>query len=578
MSFYSQVPIHVLTYPYSVTKEANESQLEEIKSYARLVRSGVTTLDRIKVYFCGQPEAGKTTLAHVLSGRLTELKVDDNILKTRTRGIVVSNIKLANGAEYSFWDFAGQIDYHVHHDMFMFPEGAIFVVLVDLRASADERRQHATYWLQYILTQCPSSVKPNILVVATHADQADAAMFPVFSVEIHVSLLIADLITLFGNHVAFVTTDAILLNCTEAGSSGLTRVQDEIEAARIRFTAENPAPTPLICKKMIDELAKLREQGTKIMTMEQFGEAMHLLVDDSELFVLAAKHLHSIGEIYIGHGPKLEGTVIVDIPWLCHDVFGWLFSPQDQLQAHDKLDLLRFHRLAEQGPVPADEIPTIGTKLAPEVTTLDVLELFELCYGFELEGAMYYVFPSLLRTHRAELLWGPHPAFDAHVGLRFVCTDATRMLPPGFFQRVQIRSRLDIGPRFTGTDLNGASIWMNGTLCQSDGVQACIQLSADERSIFVHVRASTEDLKPMRKMLQSIVRVIQLVCQSSPGLTFDVEHSSVVDLQTYHSEPFTYKQEAVIDARDRNRRNIMTSDGHVDQLQAVLGFDVPGKY
>ena len=406
-----------------ITKESNESQLDDIRGYARLVKTGITTLDRIKVYFCGQPEAGKTTLAHALAGRLSEINLTEDVLMSRTRGIAVFNVKLANGAEYSFWDFAGQIDYHVHHDLFMFPEGAIFVVLIDLRCSDEERKKHATYWMQYITTQCPHNVRPNVLIAATHADQADPAMFPVFSIDVHVSLLIIDLMTTFGNSVTFVTTDAILLNCTDAASDSLTRVHDEIEAVRLRFTAETPATTPLICKQIIDALAELKAGGVRMLTWEKYCEAMRPICEDRELLALATKHLHHIGEVYVGQTGRLGGTVIVDIPWLSHDVLGWLFCPRDMLQVHQRLKLLRFHQLAEQGSVKADDIPTSDLQLDSAVTTLDILEAFELCYGFEQDGAKHYVFPSLLRNQMPSNLWGPHAAFDAHIGLRFYCTD-----------------------------------------------------------------------------------------------------------------------------------------------------------
>ena len=574
----SRTPTHSLDHSiYSVTTDTNESQLEDIRGYARLIETGITTLDRIKVYFCGQPEAGKTTLAHALAGRLTERAPADDALTTRTRGISVFTVKLANGAEYSFWDFAGQADYHVHHDLFMFPEGAIFVVLIDLRQTDDERQQHATYWLQYILTQCPRNVRPNVMIVATHADQADPAQFADFGMDVHVSLMLIDLMTAFGKSVNFVTSDAVLLNCQDSSSAALTRVHDEIEAARLRFTAEKPAPTPLICKQLIDALTELRRQGERVLTWGQYSAAMHSATEDAELLTLATKHLHHIGEVYMGQYGRLPGIVIIDIPWLCHDVLGRMFSPADILQAHSKEALMRFHRLAEQGPVRIDDVPVAELLLGSATMTLQLLESFELCYGFVQDGVEHYVFPSLLQTHMAPQLWMHDDAFDAHLGLRFVSNDPTRMLPPGFFQRVQVRARLDIGPQFTSNPSQFDAIWMNGTLCQAEGVQACLQLSGDGRSIYAHARGTSGELKLVRKMMQRIIRIVQVVCQNSPGLSLDVEHSSWTDLKSYRPEPYTYHQELIICGRERSRHNILSTEGRIDALQMILAFDIPGK-
>ena len=99
------------------------------------------------------------------------------------------------------------------------------------------------------------------------------------------------------------------------------------------------------------------------------------------------------------------------------------------------------------------------------IETLDVLEIFELCYGFDQDGVKMYVFPSLLRTEPSETAWAKNEVFDTHLGLVFSCKSATTMIPPGFFQRLQVRIRLEIGPKFTAGGKQSDSIWFNGTTC-----------------------------------------------------------------------------------------------------------------
>ena len=78
-------------------------------------------------------------------------------------------------------------------------------------------------------------------------------------------------------------------------------------------------------------------------------------------------------------------------------------------------------------------------------------------------------------------------------------------------------------------------------------------------------------------MLHRVVQVIQDVSKFSPGLELDIHHLSSIELGKYARElPYSFDQSAIIDARLRERKRVMTSDGHVELLQDLLAFDSEG--
>ena len=531
------------------------------------------------MYFCGQPEAGKTTLARALANISIKLPDEINSLKMRTRGIDVMQVKLANGTEYSFWDFAGQPDYHVHHDLFMFPESAVFMVLVDARKSSADQLQHATYWLQYIVTQCRQGVKPSILLVATHADEVKAEDYPEYGLDVHLALLYDQLHDVFGEVATFIREGFISVNCREASGPAMGDIHAELQKATERFKAENASPTPAICKQMIDVIGQLRISRTRFLMWDQFVRAMDEVSRDRGLLKIATRHLHRIGDVYYGEKGPLSELVIIDLPWLCHEVLGWVFCPPDMLKAHEMVRLMRFRQLAEAGAVKQKDIPITHAFEGTQIKTLDVLEAFDLCYGFQQDSEQMYVFPSLLRAEASAVAWCESKAFDAHMGLMLTCSSVTTMIPPGFFERVQVRVRLEIGPPFTAalTAVRSPLIWHNGAICHDNNTQCLLCVSRDGRSIRIHVRGSAEGRKEMRGMLHRVVQVIQDVSKFSEGLELAIHHLSSIELGKYARElPYSFDQSAIIDARLRERKRVMTSDGHVELLQDLLAFDSEG--
>ncbi|CAM6117608.1 unnamed protein product [Calypogeia fissa] len=126
-----------------------------------------------KVYLCGSPEVGKTTLRRTLQRTffqsLWTWETRPHV-EPRTRGIHVSQFsskgnekKHQNSVTLFVWDMAGQQDYHLVHNAFFpdlsFSEGkaTVFVIVCDSKNL--DPKQQLEYWLRYISSSCHKNTK-----------------------------------------------------------------------------------------------------------------------------------------------------------------------------------------------------------------------------------------------------------------------------------------------------------------------------------------------------------------------------------------------------------------------------------
>ena len=562
---------------HSLTNPTVDNELTAIREFAMLLKTGISSLDRIKVYFCGNPGVGKTTLAQSLLRSIDETSPDSGFerkdpIKSRTRGISIMRVRLPNGTLYSFWDFAGQADYHVHHDLFIYPEAALFIVIVDARLLLGEQERDALYWLQYIVTQCPPWSKPRVLLLASHCDEAiNSGNVSANDIESNCCQLMDRISSVFRGTAAFVLPHIVQINCKDFSSTSFLTVSEQLESLRLRFLAENPTPTPLICKQMVDVTESMRAQGIHFLTWSKYCEVMSRLTDNTAILSSATRYLHCIGDIYYDENRKIGGLVIIDLAWLCGTVLGWLFCPVEMLSAHEQLDMIRFRRAAECGPIKKRLIPIVNSFKGSAVDTLDVLELFELCYGFQHDDEIWYVFPSLLRTKSQLSGWCKNGTFDAHLGLKLTSESPTAMIPPGFFHRIQVRVRQDIGPKFDQPSKSTKSaIWKNGVVCIYDNAVALIELCDDGRGLFIHARSSRECSRDVRVLMQKIVSIIYHVSESSPGLILTVHAVSSLDLCEYLPTPRTVPLKSLVMARSIGLQCINFGADQLENIKNVL--------
>ena len=553
------------------------NELPDIRDSNRLVDTGESRFRHISVYVCGPPQSGKSSLCLSLLKFFDHHNLDLHVLTSQARVINVARVKDQDGSIIKLWDFAGMSEYFINHDIFTAKGSPIFIVMLDCRSSRSVCLEKTRYWLQYIVSQSSSSSKPRVFVVGAHADEAAAEDEEGYGIETTLGIISMTLFPEYADVLQFVSESIIIANGTELASPGVQYVCEQLKVFLCEPAKNTSDSAPIICTDILDILDDITaSKGARYMSWLDYCDKMKTVTDDISLLALATKRLHGLGEVFFDPS-RLSGIVVTDMVWFYNDVLGWLFTPPKLLPPNVQASMSMFRVLAENGPVRKQDIPNSRVFQSLGIEMIDVVEAFDICYGFEQAGQKFYIFPSMLRTQPLRSPWLVQKMFTVHLGLKFVCSKRTMIIPPGFFERLQVRIRLDIGPKFTTTATQADSIWRLGTICKLNNAIGLVRLAPDHQSIFVHVRGDSESSIEVRALMQRIVKVIQYKSSRYPRLNFNVEHCVTSDLETNSQDPQTLPQAAVMTARERGTKTVFSLDGTVEGVSRLLAFDTESK-
>ncbi len=67
-----------------------------------------------------------------------------------TVGIEITSMQLSGRDLFSVWDFAGQIENFITHQLFISTQSTVFTVLINLKDSVDTHKYQLMQWLGFI--------------------------------------------------------------------------------------------------------------------------------------------------------------------------------------------------------------------------------------------------------------------------------------------------------------------------------------------------------------------------------------------------------------------------------------------
>ncbi|CAM6129533.1 unnamed protein product [Calypogeia fissa] len=155
-------------------KELRERNLRNVNHFAALRTSKGVPPEFGKVYLCGDPEVGKTTLRRTMQRSFLQSLFTWETRRheeKRTRGIDVSyfssksNEPGENPITLLVWDMAGQEDYHLVHNAFFpdlgFGEGqaTTFVVVCTSKKDFKECVIDLEKWMRFIASSCDKTIR-----------------------------------------------------------------------------------------------------------------------------------------------------------------------------------------------------------------------------------------------------------------------------------------------------------------------------------------------------------------------------------------------------------------------------------
>ena len=288
----------------------------------------------------GHAQSGKSTLIAALrnEGTSTFGKMIKRLQKVaniteRTAGIEPVSFKSQKYGEATFFDFAGQHDYHGPHQTFLEAlverPGITLSVFLLVKATEEEAvmLQQMTRWLQPLSWIIPSSCFIQVTVVGSFADQVKD--FEEAKQKIRrccQSVFKGDIL----NIKNIVYTNSVLLDCRWIHSDGIEEISKLLQQSQVTASFHTPSEDKPYNVHWV--LHHLREVNQSAFSTDQFSQwlnlrMLHPHLSESDILSLC-KNLSSTGHVLFmeqNQDPR-KGWLILQLEQILHRVYGTVFT------------------------------------------------------------------------------------------------------------------------------------------------------------------------------------------------------------------------------------------------------------
>ncbi|KAI8498599.1 Unconventional myosin-XVI [Branchiostoma belcheri] len=519
-------------------------------SYHKLMKqSGGVKVNRVKLCFCGPQEAGKSTLVESLqTGPFSAFFWDWMTPGSRphepTPGVNVATVNIPGVGQVSVWDFAGQSEYAVTHSMFMDAENTIFIVLYNIMDDIHTQKKKVHWWLCFIKS-CNTKAEPNIILVASHADQTDTGHQQASSI---LELMASE----FEGHLN-ISEEVFLLDCRKTRKTDMRRLKDLLTRLKTQLLAHQ-RDIPKLCAKIMKCLPRWAKEKCSpkcpVFRWAEYREAVMEMMGvdqlaDEDFLKASSQYLDHLGEILFVPTPNADPIVVLKPNWLCTDVFGKVMAPENfPIQ----------HLRTVDDVVTKEEIQRVFKDVADVDLLITLLQEFQLCHSFD---GQEFIIPGLLTQTMPPEKWQPtaNPAKTVYFGKQVQCADTTDMFSSAFFPRAQTRLMRELK--------NRPLLWRDGAKCFDINVEGLIKLSPDGRAVNICVRSEQGDKPSCRQMLETMENILTNVLdECSPGTNTENRVLSARALREHREEVYSYSMDQINTAK--------AEDGFV--YHDILGF------
>ncbi|MGH0157326.1 UNVERIFIED_CONTAM: hypothetical protein FKN15_069826 [Acipenser sinensis] len=380
-----------------------------------------------------------------------------------TQGVEISQSTIAAG-KVVIWDFAGQMEYYFTHSLLLSTESvnALYCIVFSLEQIQCDKAggqsaalAQVLYWLRFLNASRTNSDsnRAKVFLIGSHYDKLEMDCKD-------------DVVKHFFNilHIRACALSPHL----------------DIDTAVISVNCTSPSDLKPLRQKLEEHVEQL--QQVKYMSWKDFSTYLCKNMSGNvsvDTLKTAVDYLHNISELIFF--PRVlcsesdTGLVILDVQWLCQDIFGMFGS--------FPLSKLPFSKTKWT----TDEVASaLKIEKSMDVTVIiKLLEMLELVFT-ENEGE--YIVPSWLKEEKAQNVWRKEKRFNVYYGTSYQWRSDIGLFSQAFFARLQLR----LMKHFTQVKRDGPTaekfiIWTNGIKC-SDIAEALVQLSQDHCSINIAVR------------------------------------------------------------------------------------------
>ncbi|XP_072044320.1 death-associated protein kinase 1-like [Amphiura filiformis] len=494
----------------------------------RLLQTGKTKLDRVKLFLIGEPEAGKTTLKKTLTSNSSQDTGDLTHCSYKpTPGIDIGHYSIKDAGKkdagnFSIWDYAGHEEYHVTHSLFLGGDNAIFLVAYDLSRLMDEDHESAEeyynklkYWLSFVKAGNHPTKKPVVLLVATHIDTVEQIPGQKLAKEI-----LEELQELFKESLN-IGDYSLRVDCRDKKSEEMTALIAALSKLGDDIKGERDVPS--LCEVIKKHMTEWCNPEYPVLTVPEFHNRVKVIYSNSgdevlgNIFEIATEYLHQMGEIYVVKSGELREvkSVVLNPQWLCHTVIGPAFAKE------------RFsfkNKLTDKEKYIMEDFKRLYPNFADYEILLDFLKQLELI--FEVDSKRY-VMPVKLTRSKKDKLWHEDSTMTVYYGRRIECRDEIDLFSADVFPcfQVAMMKKYSSQSEKPVISLNDLKI--------SQSVEGYVELMPDMRAIQYYVRGRGEgQMEKCHQMLKDIEATIDYELEDrSPGTCVRKKYLSSTEVE-----------------------------------------------
>jgi ankyrin repeat protein len=322
--------------PVEVVPLMHNNELKILKLFAN-TRAIPYLNNYTKVFFCGHPRNGKSSLATVID---TRSKIPSNFLKEVftlsklvdgvpefTEGIVPYNIQSSEVGNLILYDFAGDHEYYSSHIAVLHKLRlpGIFVIFINLLKDILDIYDELCFWLNFVNNFKSNAGMSKLIVVGSHADKVPLANKKELFRDIE-RLIKKGIESLPIHNFHFISF--VPLDCRCLKSENTNYFIKSLSSA-CETVLEKSDTISFDCLIVYTILQKKSENFIALDVI--IAVCNHL---EFNVNVIDTIHkLHDKGLIFFFEGPDPSCSyVIVHTEKLLHDINGKLFAPSSELQ------------------------------------------------------------------------------------------------------------------------------------------------------------------------------------------------------------------------------------------------------
>ena len=480
-----------------------------------------------KVFLCGNPTNGKSSLAHALIRRVTGVTILERLNPFKqlqkaepfTAGIVPHHFQNNEIGNIVLYDFAGHPEYYSSHEAvlenLMLRSPAVFIILIKLTDELEHIVMQLYYWAGFIQNVCSRvSKKSQVIVIGSHADIVKSMNGKDLVKRIDIKKIIEN-----QEYKGFVAMD-----CRKQNGTGFDQFITYLKESN-KAVADKPGSISFYCHVLYGFLVTKVDQMA--ISLENLA---HRIQDENEpslpsnepILLELLTFLSDKGLIlFIRSTNSINSWVIINKTSLLKEINGILFAPSYFKEYRSTL-------AGNTGIVPVSVLCELFPRYDPDML-VGFLKSLEFCHEIDentlksittnlsssSEKLLY--FPALVSVDRSFevtitdgfgwCLWCPNPY--QFFSTRFLQVLLLRIAYVFFYQVNDV----GIIHRTAVQTLDRSfHVWKNGICWTRDGVKTVVQVSEQNRSIVLLVQPLDESLELESLQIRSLVvqKILQI--------------------------------------------------------------------